>query len=133
MDISKYIGIPFKDKGRNFEGLDCWGLVWLIYLKELGIELPSYTEQYVTAYDQEFLKVLIQEACESSIWQSIESDFEKPGDVILFRILNCPCHVGLIVKKEYMVHVWKDINVCIERYTTSLWRTRLRGFYRYAR
>ena len=131
MDISKYIGIPFKDKGRDMQGLDCWGLIWLVYRDEFGVELPSYTEEYVTAYDWTFIKSLIQKERESDTWRSIEKDFEKEGDVILFRIKGAPCHIGIVTRMEYMAHVWDGINVCIERYTKSIWYHRMLGFYRY--
>ena len=36
-----YIGIPYKDKGRTFNGCDCYGLLMLYYKKELGIEIPE--------------------------------------------------------------------------------------------
>tara|TARA_B100001142_G_C14003556_1_gene527563 strand:+ start:238 stop:627 length:390 start_codon:yes stop_codon:yes gene_type:complete len=37
----KYQVVPFKHQGRDFDGADCWGLVYLIYQNELGINLPE--------------------------------------------------------------------------------------------
>lgn len=40
--MTKYIGIPFIDRGQSFEGADCYGLVRLIYKEELSIILPEF-------------------------------------------------------------------------------------------
>lgn len=40
--INKFIGIPFKDGGRDFNGCDCWGLAKLYYKEILNYELPEY-------------------------------------------------------------------------------------------
>lgn len=42
---AKYVGIPYLDNGRSsLKGLDCWGLIRLVFLDERNIELPSYGE-----------------------------------------------------------------------------------------
>jgi murein DD-endopeptidase len=40
--LNSFIGIPFVDGGRSYEGCDCWGLVMLYFKDVLGIELPDY-------------------------------------------------------------------------------------------
>jgi len=38
---SKYVGIPYLLGGRDRKGLDCWGLLRLIYLEVKEIQLPE--------------------------------------------------------------------------------------------
>jgi len=46
--IDRYLGIPYKHRGRNLKGLDCWGLIIHIY-KSIGIkvfDLESYEKKW---------------------------------------------------------------------------------------
>ena len=39
----RLIGLPFRFGGRAVpDGLDCWGVVLVLYRDAFGIELPSY-------------------------------------------------------------------------------------------
>jgi len=40
----RYIGIPFKEGGRDFSGCDCAGLVLLALREETGIQALDFTE-----------------------------------------------------------------------------------------
>jgi len=46
MWYNKYIGIPYQEKGRSETGVDCWGLVKLVYEKDFNILVPGFTDSY---------------------------------------------------------------------------------------
>ena len=130
MSISEYIGIPYGDHGRSHEALDCWGLLWLIYKEQLDIGLPSYADRYASAEDQKDVSHLIHD--EMGPWIKIEKEEKADfGDAVLFRIKGEPWHIGVVISCGLMIHVMKDVNVCLERYDRTMWRHRLLGIYRH--
>ena len=51
--VARYIGIPFVSGGRTIIGCDCYGLLYLAYTIELGIEIPSLADRYTDALDHD--------------------------------------------------------------------------------
>ena len=39
----KYIGIPYKELGRDESGVDCYGLCVVVYNRELGLDIPGFS------------------------------------------------------------------------------------------
>lgn len=126
MNITKYIGIPFKPLGRNEKGCDCWGLARLVYKNELGIDLPSM--QYAEKFDPKELTELIEEG--ATQWVSIPFGSELPGDVLILRSINP--HVGVVIDKRNMLHIQATTNACIARFDSVAWNKRIIGIYRHA-
>ena len=52
MQCSDYIGIPYKERGRDITGLDCWGLVHMYY-NDMGVTVPDYLWTYQQSGDME--------------------------------------------------------------------------------
>lgn len=131
--VDQYIGIQFLEHGRSRDGLDCWGLVRLVYAERFGIMLPSLAEGYAAVDDAAGLAdVVVQERSKSGYWEAISLDDCEIGDVALFRMSADLWHVGIMVAAGRMLHVWRRINTCIDRINTPMWTPRLFGVHRYA-
>ena len=134
---AQYLNIPFRPKGRTREGVDCYGLVRLIYQEQLNIELPSYTEDYATIHDRiEIESVLRSEV--GTRWKEIPLVTAKEFDGVIFRIEGRPTHFGLIVDSPRFIHAIRNEGQQAEegRVTTNLltsllWRNRIVSAVRY--
>lgn len=127
--VNIYIGLPFKEHGRDRQGVDCWGLVRLVLGEEFGIRLPSYADGYASTEDAEDIGRLVRG--EMAPWRDVSHAEEQPGDVVLMRLMNQPMHVGLVVGAGWMLHIEEGIDACLERYDSAKWRRRVLGIYRY--
>jgi cell wall-associated NlpC family hydrolase len=128
--FGKYMNIEFAEKGRTIEGLDCWGLVQLVYKHELGIELPDYLECYETTNDRDKLAEVINK--ESDLyWKHPKLGEEKEFDIIILNMRGVPMHVGIVTKQGYMIHCAKGINTVHENYKNMRWANKIKGFARY--
>lgn len=122
------VGIPWVDKGRAPSGVDCWGLVVLAN-RARGLELPSYSDRYVTAADRRAIARLI--AGELDDWVEIEAGRETVWDCVLLRDGPLPRHIGLVVAPGRMLHVEEHRTSVIESYRSGTIRHRIVGFFRH--
>lgn len=125
----KYVGIPYLDRGRTFEGADCYGLIRLVYRDELLIDLASFSEEYPSAVDMACVAGLISDARTEQTW--IEQREARPYDVLVFRRGRVECHLGLVVARGRMLHMAEGQSSRIEPYETGEWMPRLTGIYRH--
>lgn len=131
--VQTYFGLEFKDLGRDRRGgVDCWGLVRLVYSDRFGIHLPSYTDGYQHAGDVDSVSRIIRDESASSHWEEVASGAERIGDVAVFTILGNATHVGVVVARGRFLHCSPTTGVTVERYDDGMWRRRLVGFRRYS-
>lgn len=126
------MGIPWLSRGRDRLGLDCYGLVALVYLERLDIALPSYADAYACALERGEVAALLAGAAAAPPWRAIEPEAAHPHDVLLFRAGRLESHVGVVVTPGRMLHCAEGTLSCIESYTCGRWRPRLMGVYRHA-
>jgi len=132
---ASYIGIEYADRGRTREGgLDCWGLVRLVYAERFGVILPSFAESYTGREDRAGIAAAIVGTASGSDWAP--ADRPRLGDVLSFRVGRDEGHVGMVLGGlaggGWMIHQLAGTRSCLERFDGRLWAPRLRGGYRYA-
>src|SRR5262245_60853565 len=79
----KYVGLPFKDFGRDFGGVDCWGLVRLVLARECGVAVPTYGE--ISARDLIRVTSTIAHDADADPWLPVARQDVRPFDVVLMR------------------------------------------------
>jgi len=131
MWTDNYIGIPFVPNGRSRNGLDCWGLVQLVYKEQLKIDLPGY-ENIFNQDSIENLRV-VSEVMNKEKEKWIKVDKPEEFDVLLIRVRNrVVSHVGIYLNKNKMLHIMSKINSVVEPTTGLNWQHRILGAYRHA-
>lgn len=125
--MSQYVGIPYKDRGRDFDGCDCWGIVRLWYMHELGIRLPDYLELYHSADHGDQVTLAI--ALHKPLWAAIGAP--EKGRVVGLRIGGQERHMGVCLDAGMFLHVLKGRNATIEALNSFTWEKRIGGYYRW--
>jgi cell wall-associated NlpC family hydrolase len=125
----RYIGLPFREHGRDRAGLDCWGLVRLVMAEQYGLHLPSFATRYRRTADSAEIGRLV--TAELPKWDDVKAGAEEEGDVVVLRLRGAPMHVGLVLGDGQMLHAEAGIDSAIERYCGPRWAERIYGFFRY--
>lgn len=122
LDLGRFVGLPYAAPNG------CWRLVVAVYRELFGLALPDYTAD-AAGLSRAALASLID--TQRSAWCRVE--VERPGDVVLFKILGAACHVGVVQAPGQFLHVLHAGQTArIESYRSPAWRPRVEGFYRHA-
>ena len=129
--INAYVGVPFKDQGRDFRGCDCWGLVRLVYKNVLDIDLPSYGE--ISASDLKEVSRNIAGNNDIEPWVEVERAREFDVAVMRFYGSKRIGHVGIVVSNSpvSIVHTEKGHDSVVVRSDDMRVRSRIVGFRRH--
>lgn len=125
MNIEKYIGIPYRSRGRE-KSLDCWGLVMLFYKNEMGVNLSSLGGYENSENGEQVNRVINQESAAN--WNKVGTP--KAGDVVVFRMGRHISHVGVALEGGKFLHSIKNRQTCVERLNNAIWKDRIYGFFR---
>jgi hypothetical protein len=105
-----YVGLKWVLGGRSEEGVDCWGLLQLVYRKEKQISLPDYPG--ITAQDIHSIARLMDAEAKDDWLES------EPFDMAAVAMSQREVvhHVGLCLMSEgkpRILHCWDRMNVVV--------------------
>ena len=107
--VEQYIGIPWKPDGRSFDGVDCYGLVWLWYMGKLGIILPIHAPHAKSVYDRGM-----------EGWIRVEFGNEKENDILLMHQRDNRLHAAIVLERGKMLHIREGRTSTVERYKPQI-------------
>lgn len=125
MNLNKYIGLPYKNLGRDFNGVDCWGLVYLVFKEEKEIILPDYTE---LKYDEKWYKNenhILDNI--SNEWLEVHKPYQKFDALIFYNVginYNIANHIGLYIGEDKILHILENRHSAINR-LDQFWLSKL--------
>lgn len=124
-----FVGIPFLDKGRDFDGCDCWGLVRLVHAKHGGNHLPSYAGLYTDAAERKEIAAIVAREAVSPLWEPVTEP--RQLDILMFRRGRLDAHAAIFLQPGLMLHMVEEDCAKIEPFNSGFWSTRLTGTYRW--
>lgn len=130
MNYKKYLEIPYESRGRDFHGVDCFGLVYLFYREELGLEL---SEKW---YEHNWWK---NDDCENPDFERhadregfVKVQDKQKWDLIFFRVMSDVVnHIGiytgegrnnLLHAKDGQMVMHEPLSRAMEKCEHSTWR-----------
>lgn len=135
---SRYIGVPYRNRGSDFDGCDCQGLVDLVWREErgwppldyAGSGWPSLAGSMHDMHARLQMMKAHAQAC-AARYAGLTPGEERELDVVVLRVHGVPCHVGVVLTPGQMLHIEKGTDCVVETYRGLHWSRRIVGFYRH--
>jgi cell wall-associated NlpC family hydrolase len=133
--LEPYMRVPFKARGRNLSGFDCWGSVALIFKDRANITLDPFAD--IAPGEGSRIAAAIAAAAPS--WIHVALGSEKELDVVVMRDIcvidgkaaTADMHVGIVVAPGQMFHVEKGIGGMLVRIDDPSVKDRVRHIHRH--
>ena len=118
MNFSKYIGLKYKHLGKDFSGVDCFGIVWLIFKEECNIILPDFTTLNYSPGLRNSDKKVIKDVIEGN---KLFIKINPP-----YKIFDCPIfldsctrtfanHVGIFISDSEFIHIKENTTSMVSK------------------
>jgi len=124
--VKSYVGIPFKSGGRTIHGLDCYGLIRLIYLEQFNKILPLL-DLYSDA--DNFIETENVMKSYQPILAGQEVGTPEIGNVCVIKFHGLPVHLGIFVGDSFILHTLKGVGTVLQRCDDPNLRGRIEGWY----
>lgn len=117
--MTPYVGLKHKPGGRDKNGVDCWGLVYLVYRERFNITLPRLPG--VAGHSIIRVAGVIREQMEED-WEEIPKPFD--GCVVGMSQNAAIHHVGIAIfaTGTKIVHTMEGFQVIAEPRQTLRWK-----------
>lgn len=132
----KYLGVPFKHRGRKATGLDCAGLALLAYA-DLGHTLPDLARYGRTPYRDGLMQAM-EAALGPPVWsgRSVPRALLQIGDVVVMRFVEQPHHVAIVSDSSThglgLIHCYSSavIDRVVDHGMDAMWQSRIVAVFR---
>ena len=119
--ISHWVGKPYRVRGNDESGIDCWALVVRYYRDVLGIELDDHREDDIAGGFEREIQSEAWEPCDKNEAGVVFMAFDNSGE---------PRHVGIVVGGGGLILHSRHTRVQCDR--IGVMRTHRLEFYRHA-
>ncbi len=103
----KWANTPYRSGGISRKGIDCSGLVHIIFLQKFGIELPRTV------------------AHQARLGKKINKKKLQPGNLVFFKTGGRSRHVGIYVGNQKFLHASAKKGVIISTLKNPYWAPRI--------
>jgi len=123
MNLNKYVNLPYKNLGRDFDGVDCYGLCVLIYKDYLNIDIPDYAN---LSYSQDWYKKEENHVLSNINWlDKVEQPYKRFDGLLLYNgtkvVVN---HIGLYMEDNKFIHISEGGRSKVDRFR-GYWESKL--------
>jgi cell wall-associated NlpC family hydrolase len=126
--MNDLIGLPYKAKGRDSSGYDCWGLVMEVFYRISGVRLPDYNLDYDKP---EIAHNRMEIESVNPKWIKLQSP-ELNCLVLMKQHPVFTQHVGVYIGEGKFIHASLSKGVTVDRLIDPIYKNGIKGFYKYA-
>jgi cell wall-associated NlpC family hydrolase len=127
--MKSLIGIPFLDRGRDRNGMDCWGLA-LATMRHFGKDVPDFD---VSCFDTPSIHAIYDGQRAQWVWNKV--DIPEPGDIAIMcldpRFPEMVQHVGVYIGNGRVIHTLKKRESHLIRLDDPYWSRKISGWLRW--
>jgi probable lipoprotein NlpC len=123
--MDQYINLPYKNMGRDFNGVDCYGLAYLIFEEERGIQLPDFTDiNYTIGWSEDGENYIVDSIYDK--WSEVELPYQLFDCILFYKNANRSIvnHIGVYIGSNKFIHIILRKRSEINR-LDKLWNNRI--------